>query len=180
MAERVNDWRKRLRWELRAAKRLFVLGVGNPDRADDGAGSRCVRLLLQRPAVRRFADGAGQGRRAIPEKIQAFDGGEVPESATGIIRKFGPSHVLIIDTASAGSEPGTVFFINKKKIREDDITTHRIPLSHLVRYLEETVGCRVILLGIEPRGLEPGKKMSRPVSQAVKAVADTLAGLWRR
>jgi Ni,Fe-hydrogenase maturation factor len=48
-----------------------------------------------------------------------------------------------------------------------------------VRYLEATVGCRVVLLGIEPRSLEPGKKVSRPVSQAVKAVADTLAGIRR-
>jgi hydrogenase maturation protease len=87
--------------------------------------------------------------------------------------------VLIVDAASAGREPGTVFFIDKKKIPEDDLTTHRIPLSHLVRFLEETVGCRVILLGIEPCSLEPGKKVSRPVSQAVKAVADTLAG-WMR
>jgi hydrogenase 3 maturation protease len=174
----VKDWRTRLAWELRTARRLIVLGVGNLDRADDGAGSLCAqrleRLLARSPRP------AGQSGRTKLEVLQALDGGEVPESATGVIRKFRPSHVLIIDAAAGGHAPGNVFFINRKKIPEDDLTTHRIPLSHLVRYLEETVGCRVVLLGIEPRNLEPGKPMSRPVGQAVRAVADTLDGLWRR
>jgi hydrogenase 3 maturation protease len=165
----VGDWRKRLARELRAANRLFVLGVGNPDRADDGAGNLCVRLLQRKMA--------NTNRRTL-EEIQVVDGGEVPESATGLIRKFRPTHVLIIDAASAGHAPGTVFFINKKKISEDDLTTHRIPLSHLVRYLEESIGCGVILLGIEPRDLSQGKPMSSAVKRAVANLTDALEEAW--
>jgi hydrogenase 3 maturation protease len=171
------DWRKRLRWELRAARRLFVLGIGNPSRADDGAGSRCARQLER--LLSRSPLPADHVRRRTLEALQALGGGEVPESVTGVIRKFRPTHVLIVDAASAGREPGTVFFIDKKKIPENDLTTHRIPLSHLVRYLEETVGCRVVLLGIEPRSLEPGKKVSRPVNRAARSIAVSLAGIWK-
>ena len=111
--------------------------------------------------------------------MKVLDGGEVPESATGIIRKFQPTHVLIIDAASAGHEPGTVFFVNKRKVPDDEITTHRIPFSHLVRYLEESVGCRVILLGIEPGDTQWGRPMSSAVSKSAEFLMDALedAGL---
>ncbi len=94
----VKDWRTRLAWELRAARRLIVLGVGNLDRADDGAGSLCAqqleRLLARSPRP------AGQSGRTKLEALQVLDGGEVPESATGVIRNFRPTHVLIIDAAA--------------------------------------------------------------------------------
>ncbi len=167
MPRSVKDWQSRLAWELRAARRLFVLGVGNPDRADDGAGSLCARKLRRKMAHSHPRDLA---------ETAILDGGEVPESATGSIRNFRPTHVLIVDAASAGHPPGTVFFINKKRINEDDITSHRIPLSLLVRYLEESVGCRVILLGIEPGDLTQGKRMSTAVRRAAEAVAESLSG----
>ena len=205
MSKPLKDWRTRLARELRAARRLTVLGVGNPDRGDDGAGSRCVRRLARALGHSRFFScqdvgpegtkssanpirlicrprSAGTGGTKEPGKpagIQVLDGREVPESETGPIRRFRPSHVLIVDAVLAGNPPGTVFFVDPGSIAEDDLSTHRIPLSRLVRYLEETVGCRVFLLGIEPKNLGPGKGLTRPVSQAAGAVAESLAG-WLR
>ena len=194
------DWRARLTRELRAAGRLTVLGVGNPDRGDDGAGSRCVRRLaralgasplLFRGGLASDTEGQTPARRARPgesprgpflaklERVQVLDGREAPESLTGPIRRFRPSHVLIVDAVSAGNPPGTVFFVDPSAIPEDDLSTHRIPLSHLVRYLEETVGCRVLLLGIEPKNMGEGKGLTRPVSRAAADLADALAG-WMR
>src|SRR5512143_3270149 len=145
-----GDWRKRLERELRAARRLFVLGVGNPDRADDGVGSILARRLRKNieAASRRRETLAAGGRkpaakRRTLEAVQAFDGAEVPESATGVIRRFRPTHILIIDAAAAGHTPGTIFFLSENRLPEEDLTTHRIPLSHLVRYLKENIGCRV-------------------------------------
>ncbi len=172
MPRPVKDWRVRLAREFRAARRLFVLGIGNPDRADDGAGSLCVQLLAR--DLRRSPPSDSSSRKPALEEVQVLDGGEVPESATGLIREFRPTHVLIIDAASAGHEPGTIFFIDKKKIADEDITTHRIPLLHLVRYLEESVGCRVVLLGIEPGPTLWGSPMSRAVRNAAGILADAI------
>ncbi len=186
MTGAAKDWQARLAWELRAARRLTVLGVGNPDRGDDGAGSVMARQL--RKAIEK--GGPRRPKRPAPmpppgparcfaakgvEAVQILDGGEVPESVTGPIRKFCPTHVLIIDAAAAGNAPGTIFFINKKRIPEDDLTTHRIPLSHLARYLEETVRCRVILVGIEPVTTAAGATMSSAVKAAVTALVSELA-----
>jgi hydrogenase 3 maturation protease len=172
------DWRKRLRWEFRAAKRLFVLGVGNPDRADDGAGSRCARQLER--LLARSPRPAGQAGRTRLEALQVLDGGEVPESATGVIRRFQPTHVLIIDAAAAGRAPGSIFFLSKRKIPEEDLTTHRLPLSRLVRYIEESLGCRVILLGIEPGDTSSRKPMSPAVRRSCEILADAIEEEWLR
>jgi hydrogenase 3 maturation protease len=188
LSARARDWPSRLARELRAARRLFVLGVGNRDRADDGAGSLCLRRLrkkLEAAEVTRGKDSSHSlpressrspgARRLLAVKI--LDGGEVPESATGVIREFRPTHVLIIDAVVGGHDPGTIFFVSRNKIPQEDLTTHRLPLSHLIRYLEETVGCRVIVMGIEPADLSAGRPMSGRVRKAAETLADGLAQL---
>jgi hydrogenase 3 maturation protease len=186
LSRSAQDWRTRLARELKAVRRLSILGVGNRDRADDGAGSLCARLLrkkLEKSGARQERNSAsGASAASQPtlngrglQDIQILDGGEVPESATGTIRKFRPTHVLVIDAAAGGHEPGTIFFVSRKKIPEDDLTTHRIPLSHLVRYLEETIGCRVILVGIEPGRLSAGAPISPQVKCAVAALVSAIA-----
>jgi hydrogenase 3 maturation protease len=136
------------------------MGVGNRRKADDGAGCLCIRILQQKL------------RKRALEDVQILDAGEVPENATGIIRRFSPTHILIIDAAVGGHEPGRVFAIDRRKIRRNDLSTHRIPLVHLVRFLEQSMKCRAILVGIEPQVIA----WNQPMSPAVKAAAAGLAG----
>jgi hydrogenase 3 maturation protease len=161
----LQPWRARLARELRAAGRLFVLGVGNRDRADDGAGSLCARIL-----ERKIRD-----RRRASSIIQALDGGEAPENATGAIRRFRPTHVLIIDAAAGGHEPGSIFFISRKQILDEDLSTHRIPLSRLAHYLEKSIGCRVLVVGIEPLDTAWGRPMSPAARKAAATLAESIA-----
>jgi hydrogenase 3 maturation protease len=175
-----NNWRKGISRELEKARRLFVLGIGNCRKGDDAAGSLCIRLLTGelRPKRRHpdaQAETAGPPRKSLRRfpslEVQVLDAGEAPESVTGFIREFRPTHVLIVDAAAAGHRPGTIFVIDRKKITQEDVSTHRLPLSLLARYLEESLVCRVILVGIEPRVIAWG----RPVSAAVRMAAARLA-----
>jgi len=179
------DWRSALSKELMGTERLFVLGVGNPRKGDDAAGSVFARRLMRELAPKKRsapAGSSGSGRpggkagKLRPFEVQVLDAGESPENATGRIREFRPTHVLIVDAALGGLVPGTIFLIDKKKIAQEDISTHRIPLVHLVRYLEESIDCRVTLTGIEPQEIAWGK----PVSPAVKAAAARLAAWLAR
>jgi hydrogenase 3 maturation protease len=173
-------WREAISSELDKAERLFVLGIGNRRKGDDAVGSLCVRLLTRKlikqkrradaPSLESGRPGA-RIRELPPLELRVLDAGESPESATGLIREFRPTHALIIDAAVAGHQPGTIFIIEKEKIRQEDISTHRIPLAYLASYLEETMGCRVILVGIEPKEVAWGK----PVSEIVRAAAARLA-----
>lgn len=175
-----NNWRKGISRELEKARRLFILGIGNSRKGDDGAGSLCIRLLTRELSPEKRPTGAPaeepgpprkSSRKIPPLEVQALDGGEAPESVTGCIREFQPTHVLIVDAALAGRRPGTIFTIDRKKISQEDVSTHRLPLSLLAQYLEETIGCRVILVGIQPKEIAWGK----PVSAAVRTAAARLS-----
>ncbi len=162
-----QDWREALRAAAAAAKRIAVLGVGNPDKADDGAGPAVAAKLLARAAARR-----GQGR-AKPHLV--IDGRETPESRTGEIRRFAPDLTIIVDATVGGRPPGAVFVVERDRIVDDGVSTHTISLLYLVRYLEESIGSRVIVLGIEPKSLELETGMATAVGEAVAEVVDALS-----
>ena len=152
-------WKSRIRKEIRAAGRVLVLGIGNPARGDDAAGLVCAKKL--RTLIR------GQAR----SRLKILLGYEAPENLTGKIRMFDPDVVLILDAAQGPFAPGTVFFVGKGKIQDEGVSTHKISLALLVSYLEETIGCKVIVLGIQPQVLALGENLSAPVEKAVDLLA---------
>lgn len=155
-----DRWKKEAGEAIAAASRIVVLGVGNPDKGDDGAG---------------VAAAAALGKRLSPvqkRRIRVLLGGSVPESLTGKIRAFGPRLVMILDAALGVFPPGTLFRVNPAKITDDGITTHRISLRWLVRYIEESMGCPVIVLGIQPKSLEFEGKLSTATQKGISTAVD--------
>jgi hydrogenase 3 maturation protease len=157
----MESWDRVLRREVRQSARIAVIGVGNVSRGDDAAGALVARALLA-------------GRASPPKTSLVLDAGDVPENFTGVIRVFKPDLVVIVDSARAGRPPGTVFLVDPADVAEEDISTHRIPLSRLARYVRETMGSRVLILGIEPTSLEEGSAVVPAVGRAVKRVARAL------
>lgn len=143
----------------------MVLGVGNVGRGDDGAGILAAAALKKK---------IGQKGRL---RLKVLLGHETPESLTGEIRRFRPGLVLILDAAASRKKPGSVFLLGKKDMAVEDISSHRMPLALLVDYLEKTVGCRVLVLGIEPRSCREGAPLSAPVRKAVETLASQLAAV---
>jgi hydrogenase 3 maturation protease len=156
-------WQTRLTDEIRAAQRIVVLGVGNPDKGDDGAGPCCVELI----------------KSALPnrtaERMLVLNGREVPESQTGPIRKYGPELTIIVDAALGGHESGGIFIVDRDKIADTGISTHQISLLYLVRYLEESIGSRVTVVGIEPESMAEGAPMSAAALRAAEILAAFLS-----
>lgn len=155
-------WRSVLRREVAAARRLVVLGVGDSENGDDAAGVLCAE------EVRRGL----QGRRL--RRIKVVVGANAPENATGLIRRFRPTLVLIVDAALSRRRPGSVFFVKRKDLADESLTTHAIPLRFLSAYIEETIGCRVLLLGIQPKAVARGTPLSTRVKSAARAVAEEI------
>jgi hydrogenase 3 maturation protease len=115
--------------------------------------------------------------RALPatRRLRVVSGGEAPENFTGAIRAFAPSHVLLLDAVDHGLEPGTAFLADERSITMGDMTSHRLPLKLLMDFLAVTIPCRVILVGVQPRTLMPGKRLSAPVRRIVAPLAAFLA-----
>jgi len=160
-------WERLLEEELTKPGGLAILGVGNTRKGDDAAGVFCATLIRN-------------NIKAVRPDIMIVEGGVTPESETGRIRQFGPSRVLIIDAALGGHAPGTIFVVKHSDILQDDLSTHHMPLSLLIRYFEASLDCRVICLGIEPGLVEAKAPLSSEVKLAVASLAERVVGILER
>jgi hydrogenase maturation protease HycI len=164
-------WQEPLRTALHpktansARARVAVVGVGNELRGDDGAGPMVARLLAE-------AVGGQDG-------LLIVDGGSAPENSSGLLRRFAPDLVLLVDAAEAGDSPGAVRWIDCAAAGGGGPTTHTLPLRLLSAYLHAELGCRVVLLGIQPADLSLDAPLSGPVRAAVDTVAQALAAALR-
>jgi hydrogenase 3 maturation protease len=119
---------------LSGARRVAIVGIGDELSRHDRLGILAARDFeaLRLPAVK------------------VFLAGTIPESFTGPIRRWKPDHVVLIDAADMGTRPGTVAVIGAQNIRGSRLSTHALPLSLVIKYLEKDVGTRVTLVGIQP------------------------------
>ena len=138
--------------------RIAIVGIGNTLRSDDAAGMLIARALSQRECA------------ADATHLLICEAGHAPENRTGELRKFAPGLVLLIDAADMGKEPGTVAWISEEDIDGMSASTHSLPLSMLAKYLTLELGCKVILLGVQPASNEVGEIVSAEVLQAVQEV----------
>ncbi len=159
----MEAWSRVLRREVKRSPRVAVLGVGHAARGDDAVGTLIARDLLA-------------STPPLPPEALIVAAGEAPENFTGVVRAFCPDLTIIIDAGRGGRPPGAVFVIDPADVADEDVSTHRIPLIRLIRYLRETMGCRVLLIGIEPATFEGGKEgaVSPAVGRAVRAVSRAL------
>ncbi len=140
---------------------MAIVGVGSDMRGDDVAGIEVVRRLR---------------RKLESSKVLLIEGGVTPENFTGQMRRFKPTHVLLIDATDFGSEPGDVVLAEPEAIVGQSISTHTLPLSILADYLREQTGAKIMLLGIQPARAQMGAKMSEPVKDAIERVKEALMG----
>ena len=141
-----------LKNKLKGAARVAVLAVGSPLRGDDASGLLAV-------------EGLGKSGN-----LRVFYGGSAPENLTGLVKRFNPTHLIVIDSADFKARPGSVRILGLRQITGDSFSTHRLPLDMLVSYFSLELRCRVIVIGIQPKSI----KFSSPVSPQVKRGAAKL------
>jgi hydrogenase maturation protease len=140
---------------------LVVIGIGNPDRADDGVGPRVVARL-----------GPLSGARVHT----------LPRDAFAIIEAWaGAAAVILIDAAAVIAMPGRVHRID---LAVDQLpcelglaSTHAFGLAEAIS-LARSLGrlpAKVIVYAIEGVCFEPGAPMSAEVIAAVDQVSQLIA-----
>jgi hydrogenase 3 maturation protease len=131
-----------LRHRLADARRIAIVGIGDEFSAVDQLGMEAAREVEQMhlPGVRVFFTGT------------------VPESMTGPLREFHPDHVLLLDASDMGSPPGTVAIIDPERIPGGHFSTHALPLSAVMEFIEKDSGTAVTLIGIQPELIREEKR----------------------
>jgi hydrogenase 3 maturation protease len=144
------------------AKNIVIAGIGNPIRSDDYVGLKILEDL--------------QGK--MPQNVCLLECETVPESYLLDIEEFNPTHVLLIDAAFLGLNPGEVSLVDSEKITDfSAITTHMLPLRIFCEYVKQATGAKIALLLIEPKSMEFGEGLTAEVQSAAERITKILLDL---
>ncbi|MCW4036158.1 MAG: hydrogenase maturation peptidase HycI [Candidatus Bathyarchaeota archaeon] len=138
--------------------RVAILGIGSPIRGDDAVGLHVIKKL----------------REHDMDNVLILETQTVPESFTSVLRKFAPTHVLMIDAAHMDAEPGVTRIIPTQMISDVCISTHKLPLTVLSNYLEGTMGAKVTLIGIQPNSIAFGTSMTEELKATAREITETI------
>jgi len=130
---------------------LVILCIGNKYGGDDGIGPYIAKNLINKKN----------------DNFYVIDSGTNPENYTSMIKKLNPKILIIIDAFEMGLKPGDIRIIDKEKIGVMHISTHNIPISLLISYLENYVK-KIIFIGIQ------SGKMSGNLSEDCKKSSNIL------
>jgi hydrogenase maturation protease len=147
---------------------LTIIGCGNSNRTDDGAGVAVAQALQEL-------------LRASPRTdVKVFDAG-----TGGIDVMFqarGSQRLIIIDASKTGSEPGTIYEVPGEELiadREASYSLHDFRWDHALyagrRIFKDDFPTDVTVYLIESQSLELGLELSDVVSDAVTTLVSRLS-----
>jgi len=144
------------------AKKVVVAGIGNPIRSDDYVGLNIVEQL----------------KGKLPETVCLLECETVPESYLLDIEEFTPTHVLLIDAAFLGLNPGEARLVDAEKMGAfSAITTHLLPLRVFCDYVKQATEAKIALLLIEPKSTEFNEGLTAEVQASAEQLAKILLSL---
>jgi hydrogenase 3 maturation protease len=148
-----------LREWLKDAKRLVVVGVGNPIREDDNVGLTILQGL--------------QGK--LSSDVLLLECEMVPEGYLLDIEEFKPTHVLLVDSAVLGREPGDADLVKVNEVAAfSAVSSHMLPLRLFCEYVEQSTGAKIRLLLVEPKSMGFGESLTPELQMASGLLTELL------
>jgi hydrogenase maturation protease len=142
---------------------LTIIGCGNPNRSDDGAGVVVAQRLLATFAAKPAAG------------VRVFDTGT--SGLEVMFKARGSRSLILIDACSSGSEPGAIFTVPGHELErrpEPSYSLHGVRWEHALyagrQIFKQDFPEAVMVYLIEKQTLELGIGLSPPVEQAVDLV----------
>jgi hydrogenase maturation protease len=142
--------------------RVCFMGLGNVDYGDDGFGV-CLSERLE-------AEG-------LPDVIIA---GTLPERFIGTVTDNNYDFLLFLDAAEFGGTPGSVIFLNAEEMvaRFPQVSTHKISLGLLAKWIEDSGKTKVFLLGVQPESLKAIQDLTTTMQTTLEVLSGLLYELW--
>lgn len=151
--------------QIKPGLKYALMGVGSELRSDDGAGMHFISCISQK--LKR-------------DDVLLIAGSTAPENFTGVIRNFAPDVLFIIDAAHMGLKPGEVKIIPSSDIGGVSFSTHMLPLSFILKYIEAEAGCKTVFIGIQPATTEQGFSMCEEVRTGAERLAEEFIKAFER
>jgi hydrogenase maturation protease len=145
--------------EIAGDGRVYVLGLGNTDRADDGAGVLVALALKKLFPLFSYSEHDG-----------------VEGTVLDISEKKEDAAVFFVDAANLDMTPGSIKLVKKDDIKQTEITTHRVAVALMATILERT-GKRSAVICIQPGRIEFRGGVTKPVQDTIRTVTSVLKGL---
>ena len=134
--------------------KTVVVCIGNPEGGDDAVGPYLAQQLTAHET----------------ENFIVINAETIPENYTGVIKEHHPDQLILIDAVNMHLPAGSLRKIPPNKIGSMHISTHGIPLSVFITYLQQYIP-KILVLGIQP------KTMQGTLSSEIQHTADRLVTL---
>jgi len=147
---------------------IIILGVGNLLMSDDGVGIHAAQSLALDPR---------------PGTLVVDAGTDVLSTLPFLERA---SRALIIDAVRAGGNPGDLFQITERQLREPEGSTSAHAVNIIAGRHLQPPGANwpeILILGVEPGVLNYGMTLSEPVAAAmprIEHLCRKIAAEWQK
>jgi hydrogenase 3 maturation protease len=142
----------------------MILGIGNTLRGDDALGPFIIQKLKG---------------NTFSEKVKLIDCGSAPEAFTHWIKRYNPSHIILVDVAHLNMKAGMIKLISADRIGGLAISTHNLPLSLFSKYIQKETEAKIILLAVQPKKLDYNTKMTPELRRAVEQLSEVIQRVLR-
>lgn len=149
------------------SSRRLIIGVGNPDRGDDGAGHAVVRALRDLP-------------------LPGIDLRTVSGEASQLIEAWaGADQVVVVDASHSGTDVATISHFDARKenlpATLERASTHGFGVAEAVALARnlDRLPAHLDVYAIEGANFEPGEGLTAEVAAATRHLARELADLAR-
>lgn len=160
----MTSWEQRLTDAFTSSPKSTIVGIGNDLKADDGVGPYIINQL----------------QSYAPTHIELINASTVPENIINDLIEAAPSFILLIDAALMQGTPGEIRLIDKETIGGVAFSTHQLPLTFFIEYLENNLTTTILILGIQPLTHEFTLPLSKPVQTAANKIIQTLTAIFHK
>jgi hydrogenase 3 maturation protease len=150
----VKNLKAALKSKFKNAKKIALIGIGSELRGDDIAGILVAKKLKKYKEIHK------------EQKLKVFIGSTAPENITGEIKRFKPTHIVIVDSADLGKCAGEAALIDLNAETGVSFSTHRLATKIIANYLSKSLNCEIMIIGIQPKMLDFAELPSKEIEES--------------
>ncbi len=139
----------------------LLISLGNSLRSDDGVGPFLAGELKRIPGIR------------------IENAGDRPERAIDFADIYRPQRIIFLDAADFGARPGTLRRIETSELVEGCLSSHRLPLSALIEWIETEYSTDCLCLGIQVGSMQLGEELTPEVAESAAQIIEWFQQLVR-